>query len=59
MPEPLNIAILGLGTGASGVVKILNEQAAAVNRRAGFELNIRRIAVRDAAKPRRHRCDGP
>lgn len=52
MPEPLNIAILGLGTVASGVVRILTEQAEAVTRRAGFELNIRRVAVRDASKPR-------
>ena len=52
MPEPLNIAILGLGTVASGVVRILTSQSAAITRRAGHEISIRRVAVRDAAKPR-------
>lgn len=52
MPEPLNIAILGLGTVASGVVKILAEQSDAITRRAGHDINIRRVAVRDTSKPR-------
>lgn len=52
MPEPLNLAILGLGTVASGVVKILNEQSAAVTRRAGRPFTIRRVVVRDTSKAR-------
>lgn len=52
MSEPLNIALLGLGTVASGVVRILTEQAESVSRRAGHSFVIRRVAVRDTSKPR-------
>ncbi len=52
MSEPLNIAILGLGTVASGVVRILTEQTESVSRRAGRTLVIRHVAVRDTSKSR-------
>jgi homoserine dehydrogenase len=52
MSEPLNIAILGLGTVASGVVRILTEHAESVSRRAGRTFAIRRVAVRDTSKSR-------
>ena len=49
---PLNIALIGFGTVGSGVARILDTQAAAIASRAGREIRIRRVVVRDASKPR-------
>lgn len=46
------IAILGLGTVASGVVRILTARTETVTRRAGCEFDIRHIVVRDTTKSR-------
>jgi homoserine dehydrogenase len=46
------IAILGLGNIASGVVRILTEQAEMLTRRAGQAFDIRHVVVRDATKAR-------
>ena len=46
------ISILGLGTVATGVVRILTGQSEMVRRRTGTDFEIRRVSVRDAAKPR-------
>jgi homoserine dehydrogenase len=50
---PTRIAILGLGTVASGVVKILTEQSEMVTRRAGAAFEIQHVVVRDPSKSRK------
>tara|TARA_R110002072_G_scaffold303140_2_gene495652 strand:+ start:24559 stop:25878 length:1320 start_codon:yes stop_codon:yes gene_type:complete len=53
MSEPaLRLSILGLGTVASGVVRILMGADSPVSRRAGREFDIRHVVVRDASKAR-------
>jgi homoserine dehydrogenase len=50
--EPLNIALIGCGTVGSGVARLLREQASRLAARAGRPLVLRRVVVRDPAKPR-------
>ena len=53
MSEPaLRLSILGLGTVASGVVRILTGPDSPVSRRAGRTFDIRHVVVRDASKAR-------
>jgi homoserine dehydrogenase len=52
MTEPLGIALLGCGTVGGGVAKLLLHQADRLASRAGRPLVLRRVVVRDAAKPR-------
>lgn len=53
MSEPaLRLSILGLGTVASGVVRILTDPDSPVSQRAGRTFDIRHVAVRDASKAR-------
>src|SRR5262245_59235202 len=50
--EPLNIALLGCGTVGSGVARLLLEQPERLAARAGRPLVLRRVVVRDPARPR-------
>ena len=50
--EPYGIALIGCGTVGSGVAKLLLEHPARLAARAGRKLELRRIVVRDLAKPR-------
>ncbi len=50
--NPQRLSILGLGTVATGVVRILTEHAETMTRRAGCGFEIRHVAVRDASKSR-------
>jgi homoserine dehydrogenase len=50
--EPLGIALIGCGTVGSGVARLLLEQRERLSGRAGRELLLRRVVVRDRAKPR-------
>src|SRR5262249_22001298 len=52
MTEALNLALLGCGTVGGGVAKMLLEQRDRVTQRAGRQLNLKRVVVRDPAKPR-------
>lgn len=53
MPErPLRIALAGLGTVGAGVVRLLDENAALIERRAGRPLRIVAVTARDRAKDR-------
>lgn len=52
MAESLGIGMLGLGTVGSGVARLLTQHADRLRRRSGRCLEIRRVAVRDVAKPR-------
>ena len=50
--EPLRIALIGMGTVGTGVARLLTEHADRIQRRAGRPIEIARVVVRDAAKPR-------
>ncbi len=52
MAETLNIALAGLGTVGAGVVRLLEENAELIARRAGRPVRIRAITARDRAKDR-------
>ncbi|HXG08627.1 MAG TPA: homoserine dehydrogenase [Gemmataceae bacterium] len=52
MTQPLNIALIGCGTVGGGVVRLLLEQSERLAARAGRPLALRRVVVRDPAKPR-------
>ena len=48
----IGVGLLGLGNVGSGLVKLLDDNAAAIAARIGARIEIRRIAVREADKPR-------
>jgi homoserine dehydrogenase len=50
--EPLGIALIGCGTVGGGVARLLLEQPERLAARAGRPLTLRRVVVRDPAKPR-------
>src|SRR3990167_644381 len=50
--EPYNIALIGYGTVGSGVAKLLLEQSERLAARAGRQLVLKRVVVRDPGKPR-------
>lgn len=52
MSEPLGIALIGCGTVGGGVARLLREQSERLAVRAGRSLVLRRVVVRDPAKPR-------
>src|SRR5262245_41139548 len=52
MNQPLNIALVGCGTVGGGVARLLLEQPDRLAARAGRPLVLRRVVVRDPAKPR-------
>jgi homoserine dehydrogenase len=52
MPEPLGIALVGCGTVGGGVARLLLEQPERLAARAGRELILRRVVVRDIHKER-------
>src|SRR5947208_1407017 len=52
MTEPLGVALVGCGTVGGGVARLLLEQPQRLAARAGRPLVLRRVVVRDPAKPR-------
>lgn len=48
----LNVALLGLGTVGSGVVKIIEENREQIKETMNKDINIRHILVRDTSRPR-------
>jgi len=52
-PRTIGVALLGLGNVGSGVVKLLADNAAAIEARLGARLEVRAIAVRDVDKRER------
>jgi len=50
--EPLRVGLIGLGTVGSGVARIIMEGREVLARRAGREIQITRVAVRDLHKTR-------
>jgi homoserine dehydrogenase len=53
MTRTIGIALLGLGNVGGGVVKLLEDNAAAIAARLGATLEVRAIAVRDVDKAKR------
>jgi homoserine dehydrogenase len=52
MSEPLNIALAGLGTVGAGVIRLLEANAALIERRAGRPIRVAAISARDRTKDR-------
>ncbi len=52
MSEPVGVALLGCGTVGGGVAKLLLEHGDRLEQRSGRRLELRRVVVRDPAKPR-------
>jgi homoserine dehydrogenase len=52
MSEPFGVALVGCGTVGAGVAKLLLGQADRLEHRSGKRLTLRRVVVRDPAKPR-------
>jgi homoserine dehydrogenase len=52
MPEPLKIALAGLGTVGGGVVRLLDTNAALIARRAGRPIEVVAVSARDRTKDR-------
>ncbi|MDR1776751.1 MAG: homoserine dehydrogenase [Desulfovibrio sp.] len=50
--EPLVIGLAGFGTVGGGLVRLLEENAELIRSRAGRDIVVKRILVRDTAKPR-------
>jgi homoserine dehydrogenase len=50
--NPVTIALLGLGTVGTGVVKVLESHGAEMQERAGCQLVLRHVADADLARPR-------
>lgn len=50
--RPLGVGLLGLGTVGSGVAQVLLAKSAALERRIGRPVHIRKVLVRDPDKPR-------
>src|SRR6185503_3735444 len=53
MTRTIGVALLGLGNVGGGVVKLLEDNAAAIAARLGARLEVRAIAVREVAKAKR------
>lgn len=52
MARPVGIGLMGLGTVGCGVVRVLEANRDRIERQVGRAVNLRRILVRDLAKPR-------
>ena len=52
-PRTIGVALLGLGNVGGGVIKLLEDNAAAIEARLGARLDVRAIAVRDPDKAHR------
>ena len=50
--EAVNIGLIGLGTVGSGTVEILHRNSEDISGRAGRDIRVSRVAVRDLDKPR-------
>jgi homoserine dehydrogenase len=53
MTRTIGVALLGLGNVGGGVIKLLEENAAAIEARLGARIHVRAIAVRDPDKANR------
>ena len=52
MPQPLKVALAGLGTVGAGVVKLLDENRALIERRAGRPIEVTAVSARDRSRDR-------
>lgn len=56
--EPVNIAIFGLGTVGQGTLRVLQENTDEISRRAGRELNVYGVCVKNLDKKRNCELNG-
>lgn len=50
--KKIKLALLGLGTVGSGVIKVLQENGEMITNREGIAIEVKKILVRDLSKPR-------
>lgn len=55
--KKIGLALLGLGTIGSGVMKVLRENGEMIKNREGIEIEVKRILVRDKTKKRNIKVD--
>lgn len=55
--KPIQIGLLGLGTVGAGTLNVLHRNAQEISRRAGRNINIKRVLVRDLNKTRECSCE--
>jgi homoserine dehydrogenase len=55
--KPVGVALLGCGTVGGGVLTLLAGEASRLAARVGAPIEVRRVLVRDAGKPRVAACD--
>ncbi|HEX4870861.1 MAG TPA: homoserine dehydrogenase [Nevskiaceae bacterium] len=56
--NPVNVALIGLGTVGQGVLRVLRDNAAEIERRLGRALRVRHASARDLSRPRGVGLDG-
>ena len=52
MSNPIGVGLIGLGTVGSGVVELLQDAPSSMRRRKHVDFALKRVAVRDMARPR-------
>ena len=57
-PRPIRIGLLGCGNVGAALVELIDQQRAAIAARSGLDLQIVRVAVRNASKDRGVALDG-
>jgi homoserine dehydrogenase len=57
MPGPVRVGLLGCGVVGGATARILGDHATELRRRAGVPIELTRVAVRDASKPRAVQLD--
>ncbi len=57
-PRPIRIGLLGCGNVGAALVELIDQQRAAIAARSGLDLQIVRVAVRNASKDRGVELDG-
>jgi homoserine dehydrogenase len=55
--KKINVGIIGFGNVGTGVIKILQERKAFLNRKIGSEINIRRVCDKDISSKRKVQVD--
>ncbi|SVC61792.1 uncharacterized protein METZ01_LOCUS314646, partial [marine metagenome] len=51
-PDDINVGLMGLGVVGSGVATALLDQSDAISEKVGRRINLKKVLVRDAGKPR-------
>ncbi|MBX3275494.1 MAG: homoserine dehydrogenase [Sandaracinaceae bacterium] len=56
--RPIRIGLFGAGVVGEGILRLLEDNAGAIERRMGSSIEVRRVVARDTGRPRSSRFDG-